>query len=242
MKKILVIVRETFPTNMILSDKNIQENFILNPYDEYALFQAKKLKEKLGIEICCIFLSHRESQYNLRTALALGVDEGIFLYCSDNNIKKIAKELASEIRKENYSSIFVGIRDVNDDREELPGYLSIFLDIPLYPHILSLDYENEKFIVRREREETIDTLEINKVGIFAFSQNVYEPEYPSISSIISIKDKKIKTISCETSFQEEGKKIFYQDIRRKQKILKKINANLGTNEILEYLKTWKLLD
>lgn len=241
MKKILVIIRETFPTNMILNDKNIQENFVLNPYDEYALFQAKKLKEKLGVEICCIFLSYRESQYNLRTALALGADEGIFLHCLGNNIKKIAEELASEIKKENYFSIFIGIKDVNNDREEFPSYLSVFLDIPLYSHIFSLDYENEKFIVKSERDENIDTLEINKIGIFAFSQNVYEPEYPSISSIMSIKDKKIKVISCKALSQQD-RKIFYQDVRRKQIIFKKINAISGTEEILEYLKTWKLLD
>lgn len=241
MKKILVIIRETFPTNMVLSDKNIQENFVLNPYDEYALFQAKKLKEKLGTKICCVFLSHRESQYNLRTALALGADEGIFLYSPNNDIRNIAKKISLEINKKDFSSIFIGIRDINNDREELPSYLSKFLDIPLYPHILSLDYGNEKFIVKREREETIDTLEIDEFGIFAFSQNVYEPEYPSIDSIISIKDKKIKVISCETSFQE-NKKIFYQDVRRKQIIFKKIIANRGTEEILEYLKTWKLLN
>ena len=84
-------------------------------------------------------------------------------------------------------------------------------------------------------------MEIDKVGIFAFSQNVYEPEYPSISSIISIKNKKIKVVFCEDFFQED-KKIFYQDIKRKQKIFKKINASLGVEEILEYLKIWKLLD
>ena len=241
MKKILVIIRETFPTNMILSDKNIQENFVLNPYDEYALFQAKKLKVKLRTKICCIFLSHRESQYNLRTALALGADEGIFIHYSGNNIKKIAEKVSSEIKLEDYSIILMGIRDVNNDREELPSYLSLFLDIPLYPHILSLNYKNEKFIARREKEESIDTLEIDKVGIFAFSQNVYEPEYPSISSIISIKNKKIKVVFCEDFFQED-KKIFYQDVKRKQKIFKKINASLGIEEILEYLKMWKLLN
>lgn len=241
MKKILVIIRETFPTNMILSDKNIKENFILNPYDEYALFQAKKLKEKFGMKIYCLFLSHRESQYNLRTALALGADEGIFLYSSNDNIKNIAEKISLEINKKDYYAIFIGIKDVNNDREELPSYLSKFLDIPLYPHILSLDYKDERFIVTKEREDTIDILEINKFGIFAFSQNVYEPEYPLISSIISIKDKKIKVISCETSLQED-KKIFYQDVKRKQIIFKKINASSGTEEILEYLKIWKLLD
>lgn len=242
MKKILVVVRETFPTNMILSDKNIQENFILNPYDEYALFQAKKLKEKLGVKICCIFLSHRESQYNLRTVLALGADEGIFIYCQDDNIKEIAKKIILEINVDEISSIFLGIRDVNNDREELPSCLALFLNIPLYPHILSLNYEKEKYIAKRESEETIDTLEINNIGIFAFSQNVYEPEYPSIDSILSIKNKKVRVVFYKNLSQKEEKKIFYQDISRKQKVLKKIDAFLGTEEILNYLKTWKLLD
>ena len=41
---------------------------------------------------------------------------------------------------------------------------------------------------------------------------------------------------------KQFEKIFYQDIKRKQKIFKKINASLGVEEILEYLKIWKLLD
>ena len=80
MKKLLVLIRETFPTDELLTEKNLKEKRILNPYDEYALLQAKKIKEKYGGEIVCLFLSHRKTQYGLRTALGLGGDRGIFVY------------------------------------------------------------------------------------------------------------------------------------------------------------------
>lgn len=46
MKKILVVMRETFPTNEILTEENLKNKRILNPYDEYALFQGKKSKKQ----------------------------------------------------------------------------------------------------------------------------------------------------------------------------------------------------
>ena len=55
MKKILVLVRETFPTNEILTDKNVREKRVLNPYDEYALFQAKKIKEKTEKQVDYVY-------------------------------------------------------------------------------------------------------------------------------------------------------------------------------------------
>lgn len=241
MKKILVIVRETFPTNEILTEKNLREKKVLNPYDEYALFQAKKIKEKIDVEIICLFISQRESQYGLRTTLGLGADKGIFLYYPVKTEDEIVEILGNEIKKENYDAIFMGIRDVNDDKEELPSRLSVKLNIPIYSHILSVEYNNG-YIARKEREETIDMIEILKNGIFAFSQNVYEPEYPSINSIMSIKDKPIETISYESINKKEDFRIIYQDIHRKQKIYKKITLEKGMEKLLDYMKQWKLID
>lgn len=241
MKKILVLVHETFPTNEILTEKNLKEKKVLNPYDEYALFQAKKIKEKTGAEIICLFFSQRESQYGLRTALGLGADRGIFVYSPEKNEEKAAEILAEEIKKENYDAVFMGIRDVNDDREELPYRLSVILDVPVYSHILSVNYDS-CFTARKETEETIDTIKIHKKGILAFSQNVYEPEYPSINSIMSIKDKPIRDIYYRNLDDVEETKVTYQDVHRKQEVYKKISAKDGTEKLLDYMKKWKLID
>src|SRR3712207_8296809 len=69
MKKILVLVRETFPTNEILTDKNLREKRVLNPYDEYALFQAKKIKEKTETEITCLRSEEHTSELQSRQYL-----------------------------------------------------------------------------------------------------------------------------------------------------------------------------
>ncbi|MCI7681282.1 MAG: electron transfer flavoprotein, partial [Fusobacterium necrophorum] len=198
-------------------------------------------KEKTETEITCLFLSYRESQYGLRTALALGADRGIFVYYPGNSIPEIAKILAKEIKKVEYDAIFTGIRDVNNDREELPSRLAFALETELYPHILSVDVK-EHFTVRREREETIDSLEILESGIFAFSQNVYEPEYPSIQSIMGIREKEVQEVYYSDGMVEKNVTVEYQDIHRKQEVYKKISAAVGTEQLMEYMKKWKLVD
>lgn len=242
MKKLLVLICETFPTDELLTEKNLKEKRILNPYDEYALLQAKKIKEKYGGEIVCLFLSHRKTQYGLRTALGLGGDRGIFVYYPEKNIEEIAEVLAREIKEEKYDAILMGNRDVNDDREELPSRLGVLLELPIYSHLLSIDYQNFYFITEREKEETIDTIKILKNGIFAFSQNVYEPEYPSINNIMSIKDKMIRDVYYENIISKEDEKVVYQDIYRRLKIYKNITADKGTEKLLDYMKKWKLID
>lgn len=242
MKKLLVLIRETFPTDELLTEKNLKEKRILNPYDEYALLQAKKIKEEYGGEIVCLFLSHRKTQYGLRTALGLGGDRGIFLYYPEKNIEEIAEVLAREIKEEKYDVILMGNRDVNDDREELPSRLGVLLELPIYSHLLSIDYQNFYFIAEREKEETIDIIKILKNGIFAFSQNVYEPEYPSINNIMSIKDKMIRDVYYENIISKEDEKVVYQDIYRRLEIYKNITADKGTEKLLDYMKKWKLID
>lgn len=242
MKKILIIMRETFPTNEILTKEKLENKRILNPYDEYALFQGKKIKEAEGGEIICFLFSERKSQYSLRTALGLGGDRGIFIHYPEKDEKIMGKILAEEIKKESYDAIFIGIRDVNDDREELPYVLGKELTLPVYSHILSVKSENNYFIVKKEREKTVDTIKICKKGIFAFSQNVYEPQYPSILNIMSIKDKSMREVYFEKRDKRENVKIIYQDIYRKQEIYKKIGAEEGTEKIIDYMKKWKLID
>src|SRR3712207_8818710 len=67
-------------------------------------------------------------------------------------------------QKEKYDAIFMGIRDVNNDREELPSRLSFALKTQLYPHILSVDLQ-EHFTVRRERDRKSTRLNSSHANI-----------------------------------------------------------------------------
>lgn len=241
MKKILVLIRETFPTNESLENLDIEEKKILNPYDEYALFQSNKIKEQIDVEVTCLFISQRKNQYGLRTALGLGADKGIFFYYPESNEKEIASLITKEIKKIDFDMIFLGIKDINNDREELPYRIGVKLGIPIYPHILSIDFKDNFFFAKKETENTIDLIKIYKKGIVAFSQNIYEPQYPSIENILNIKNKNITTIEYNNYIKSKTTKIMVQDIHRKQNIYKDINSLEGTQKIIEYMKKWKLI-
>lgn len=242
MKKILVLMRETFPTNEILTEENLEEKRVLNPYDEYALFQAKKIREKEGGEIVCFFISRRESQYGLRTALGLGADRGIFFYYPNDDEDEIMEILAEKIKEENFDMIFLGIRDVNDNKEELPYRIGVSLNVPIYSHILSIDILDKDFIAKKEGDTTIDLIKFHKRGVVAFSQNCYEPEYPTIDEIMGIKNKTITIVESGDIEKKLEKNIIYQDIYRKQEIYSEVDNKEGVRKIIDYIKKWKIVD
>lgn len=240
MNNIYVIVRDTFPTDEILDKTKLKEKKVLNPYDEYALYQAIKLKNKCGGKVICIFISEDETYYGLKTALGLGADEGIYIKCNSKYEREIAKIIKKILSKKEFDSIFIGIRDVNNDREELPASLAIALNIPLYSHLLKVSY-NEDLFIKKETDRCIETYKIIEKGIFAFSQNVYEPQYPTISSIMEIKNKEV--IAYDESFVfHDNSEVFFYDVERKKEIYTKINSVEGINKIMDYLKNWKLVE
>ena len=240
MRNIYVIVRDTFPTDEILDKTKLKEKKVLNPYDEYALYQAIKLKNRCGGKVICIFISEDETYYGLKTALGLGADEGIYIKCNSKYEKELAEVLKKVLKGKEFKNIFLGVRDVNNDREELPARLAVALNIPLYSHLLEVSYD-EKLFVKKESDRTIETYQINGKGILAFSQNVYEPQYPTINNILKIKEKEI--IEYKESFEfYENSELFFYDVDRKKEIYKDISSRDGINKIINYLKLWKLVE
>ena len=86
---IYVLVKRTFDTEEKLSLKNGQivedgAEFIINPYDEYAVEEAIQLKEKHGGEITVVSVGGEESEKELRTALAMGADKAVLINTEDD--------------------------------------------------------------------------------------------------------------------------------------------------------------
>ena len=78
---ILVLVKQTFDTEekLVIENGAISEDgveFILNPYDEYAVEEAVKIKEESGAEVTVLTVGPDRSESVLRTALAMGADKG----------------------------------------------------------------------------------------------------------------------------------------------------------------------
>ncbi len=88
METIVVLIKQTFDTEekILVTPQGIDERevkFVINPYDEYALEEALRLKEKHGGRVIAVTCGGERSQEALRTALAIGADEAIRLHADE---------------------------------------------------------------------------------------------------------------------------------------------------------------
>ena len=85
---IYVVMKRTFDTEEKISIKNGKVNedsaeFIINPYDEYAIEEALKLREEHGGEVTVVTVGEEEAEKELRTALAMGADKAVLINDED---------------------------------------------------------------------------------------------------------------------------------------------------------------
>jgi electron transfer flavoprotein beta subunit len=168
--------------------------FIINPYDEFAIEEALKTKEKIGGDSVVYVLSVGDDSVKetLRKALAMGADEAILL--KDSNQKDsigIAKALSEEIKNLGCELIFMGKQSVDFDSgitgqlvAEMIGYncVSVVVDFKL---------DGNKIIAEREIEGGREVVETELPAVITAQKGLNEPRYASLKGIMAAKKKTI---------------------------------------------------
>lgn len=176
--------------------KNIDRNavnFILNPYDEFAIEAALQLKEKMGGETVALTLGGDTHKESLRKALAMGIDKGILL--KDESMRdsfSIAQALADELKKLSPDFIFFGKQSIDYYGEQMSGLVGEFLGLPSISTVVSIKLENNKVICEREIEGGREVVESNIPVVISAQKGLNEPRYPSLKGIMASKTKPIE--------------------------------------------------
>jgi len=92
--------------------------WVMNPYDEYGVEEALRIKEKLGGEVTVVGLGPKRVAESIRTALAMGADKGILVSdpaLDGSDSLAIATALAAAIKGLPYDVIFTGQRGIDED-------------------------------------------------------------------------------------------------------------------------------
>ena len=202
---VFVLIKQVPDTEAMLSVKDgnsINEDnikWIISPYDEYALEEAIKLKEKESdVIVNVITLGPDRVESALRSALAMGADNGIHIECSDDlDISTRARILAEAVKKESDPGIiFIGRQAIDDDSNQTHILVSEYLDLPITTNITSFKYENGLVIVEREVEGgDIETIEMDTPCVVTASKALNTPRYASLMGIMKAKKIPLKKIS-----------------------------------------------
>ena len=200
---ILVLVKQTFDTeekiviqNGQISEENVE--FILNPYDEYAVEEAVKIKEDLGAEITVLTVGPNRSESVLRTALAMGADKGIIVELEEEADEyAIAKIIAAAIKGQEYDLVLGGNMAVDSGSGQVAIRVAEELGIPQVATITKLSLDGSKAIVERDIEGDAEVIEVNLPFLATAQQGLNEPRYPSLPGIMKAKKKPLERFTLE---------------------------------------------
>ncbi len=158
---------------------------VVNPFDEYAVEEALKLKEAQSGKVSVISFGSERAESALRACLALGVDEAILI--SDPIFEKsdpqaVGKILAAGLKKlGEYDMVLAGKQAIDDDSAQVPAAVAGNLDLPQVMFVKKIDSaENGKATVWRTTEEGYDVVEVALPAVISVVKEINEPRLPSL--------------------------------------------------------------
>ena len=192
-------VPDTTAKIVIAADgKSIDESgvkFVPNPYDEFALEEAIKLKETAGAgETTVIGLGSDASAETLRTALAMGIDKAVLLQSAGSiDGYEVATALAAELKAGGYDLILFGKMAVDDYNHQVGAMVAEILELPCITTVAHLKIENGNVEAEREIEGGIEVVTCPLPAVLTTDKGLNNPRLPSLKGIMAAKKKPLES-------------------------------------------------
>ena len=168
----------------------------MNPFDEIAVEEAVRLKEKgIATEIVAVSCGATSSQETLRTALALGADRAILVETDvDLQPLAVAKLLKAVIDKEQLKLVFLGKQAIDDDSNQTGQMLAALLGWAQATSASKVDIAGDKAVVKREVDGGLETIEASLPLIVTTDLRLNEPRYATLPNIMKAKKKPLEIL------------------------------------------------
>ena len=170
-------------------------DYVINPYDEYGIEEALRIKEKQGQgEVIILTLGSEKAAPVIRNALAMGADKAILLKDESENHDSFSTAYAlSKVLKEiNPDIIFFGKQAVDDDNCQVGSMVAQILNLPCVAVINKLEISDRKAVAHRPIEGGVEVVETNLPAIFTAQKGLNEPRYASLKGIMAAKKKSLE--------------------------------------------------
>jgi electron transfer flavoprotein beta subunit len=209
---IFVLMKRTFDTEekITLQNGRIQEDgaeFIINPYDEYAIEEAIQVRDAHGGEITVVTVGTVDCEKELRTALAMGCDKAVLINIEDDledsDQYTTAKILAEYLKDKNPDLILAGNVAIDGGSGQVGPRVAELLGIPYVTTITKLEIDGSKVTVVRDVEGDSEVIETSLPLLVTAQQGLNEPRYPSLPGIMKAKKKPLDELELDDLDLEE---------------------------------------
>jgi electron transfer flavoprotein beta subunit len=169
-------------------------SFIVNPYDEYAVEEALRIKEKIGGEVVVVSAGGEKATAGIRTCLAMGADSGVLVQeegLENADSFAIGTVLARVCREINPDLILFGKHAIGVDNSQVPSVVAELLDLPQASVVVKLEILDGRFRAEREIEGAREVIEGALPAVLTAQKDLNTPRYASLKGIMAAKKKTI---------------------------------------------------
>lgn len=199
--KILVLIKQTPDTEtkirLSADSKSVEQGdvkYIINPYDEFAIEEALKLKEKAGSgEVVIASFGGESTKELIIKGLAMGADRGLLI--TNSGIENadslgVAKVLAAAIKLEKADIVFCGKQAIDDDNMHVGTMTAELLGWPHVNVVTKFDLSGTTARVEREVEGgQVEVYDVTLPAVFGAHKSLNTPRYASLPGIMKAKKK-----------------------------------------------------
>lgn len=171
--------------------------FIIGPYDDYALARAVELKESNGAKVTVLNVGTAETEPTLRKALAIGADEAIRIDAEPMDSFFVAREIAKAAKEGNYDMILMGRESIDFNGGMVHGMVGELLGMPSFSPVMKLELEGDKVKMLREIEGGKEALEVSLPFVAGCQEPIAEWKIPNMRGIMSARTKPLHVVQPE---------------------------------------------
>ncbi|ARK23443.1 electron transfer flavoprotein subunit beta [Sporosarcina sp. P37] len=215
---IYVLLKKTFDTEetISVSGGRIDESgaeFIINPYDEYAVEEAILQRDQHGGTVTVVTVGDESSEKQLRTALAMGADDAV-LIDTDADLDEgdqftTAKILEKFFEGKEADLILAGNVAIDEASGQVGPRLAERLDMPFITTAVKLEIENGTAKIEKDVEGDLEKIEVPLPLLVTCQQGLNEPRYTSLPGIMKAKKKPLEQLELDDLDLDE------EDVRAK---------------------------
>jgi len=229
---------------------------IVNPFDEYAVEEAIRIKEKLSGKVTVVTMGPPQADEALRRCLSMGADEAILL--SDRafagaDTLATGYTLSMAIQKiEKFDLIFCGQQAIDGDTAQVGPSIAENLHIPQITYVNKVEIQDKKVRAHREVEGGVEVIECRLPVLLTAVKGLNEPRIPKYKGIMKALKKEIivwKASDLNLDMDRIGLsgsptnvvKVFTPEPRAGGKILEGLSGEDAAKTIINVLKQEKII-
>lgn len=176
--------------------------FVINPYDEFALTRAIWFKEQQGASVTVINVGDATTEPTLRKALAIGADEAIRINAIPTDGYFVASEIAKVAKEGNYDLILTGKESIDYNGGMVPGMIASILDQDFINACVGIEVSDKNYVVSREVDGGTEKCAVSLPLVIAGQKGLVEEKdlkIPNMRGIMQARTKALRIIEATPS-------------------------------------------